>query len=222
MINKKIPKNRFYSKMDAPTKRFFTASVDSIVLLNKLSTTTTNIKSTKNVEEIFLIKINFNHELYQFIKDSLLKKMLTAIDTLIPYKVLFFLDGPKGKLSSKVSFFIAYKEKFIRNLDNCKVLKYYNKSVEIKKIEAFEKELNNTLSSLNLEIVYEKLIKLIVGSDSKLNLATFVENTSTKERLISEIDNLENKVKSEKQADKQYDYFMELKQKKKELGMLVS
>ncbi|MDD4082867.1 MAG: DUF4391 domain-containing protein [Sphaerochaetaceae bacterium] len=224
-VNLKIPKNRFYEKMDSKTKKYFAEKIESITILNKISKDTTNINSTKNVEEIFLIRITLKQEPYNFLKEKFIEDILETIDSAIPYAILFYLTGPEAKIGTKFKekvFGVSYKIRQKRDSDNCKVQKVFLKKFNLKELDSFEAKLRNALNSINLELVYEKVVKLTAGSQSDLDLPDFVKSIEERRLLEQEIVVLESKVKSEKQADKQYDYFMKLKQKKEELGKLPS
>lgn len=224
-VNIKIPKNRFLGKMDAKTKKYLTENIESITVLNKISKDTININPTKNVEEIFLIQIYFKHGLFNFLKLTGVESILRVIDSAIPYAIIFYLNGPDANmdlLTKEKVFGVSYKIKHKNDPDNCKVERIFLKKVNIKHVGSFQDELNAALNSINLELVYEKILKIIAGSKSEMNLPDFVQNSEKKELLERELITLENKVKSEKQAGRQYDYFIELKQKKDELGKLPS
>jgi hypothetical protein len=171
IINKKIPKQRFYSKMDESIKKFFTNEVDSIILTNKLSTNTINLSKKGIVEEILVIKILFKNKFFEFFKTKMFEDLIKVIESSIPYTILFLLDGPKSNVLGKQDIFcISYKNKLKNNPDNCKVAKIFIKKVNDVDLDNFLVKLEDCVNSKNLEEVYEKITKLIAGEYFNINI----------------------------------------------------
>lgn len=209
LINRKIPKKRFYenTNIKSKTKKRFVEEIDSIVLMNKLSEDTINIKKTKNIEEIFIFKINLKiNSPINKIEDLLL-----IIDRSIPYPILYEIELPDGNRLYK----IAHKKRNKVYSNEFVVEIYFTKKVSNKK--EFERKLRKTLNSLDLGNVYKKIIRLLAGHEDKIKIEDLVEKEKKKRALEDEIAKLEKKVNKEKQADKQFDIFNKLKHKKKEL-----
>jgi hypothetical protein len=210
-LNQKIPKERFYQNLevDNKIKERFVNEIESIRLKNKFSKDTLGIKGTKNVEEVFIFSIITKDESY-FDK---IEDLLLLIDRAIPYPILYEFD-----FQDKKTYKIAYKEKSKANANESVVDVYFTREIEDEK--KFEKEIKGIFNSLNLEILYEKLIKIILQENSKKDVKELVENFKTKWLLLKEIEVLEKKVKTEKQADRQFKLLNELGEKKRELEEL--
>jgi hypothetical protein len=210
-LNQKIPKERFYQNLevDNKIKERFVNEIESIRLKNKFSKDTLGIKGTKNVEEVFIFSIIIKDESY-FDK---IEDLLLLIDRAIPYPILYEFD-----FKDKKTYKIAYKEKSKANANESVVDVYFTREIEDEK--KFEKEIKGIFNSLNLEILYEKLIKIILQENSKKDVKELVENYKTKEILLKEIAVLEKKIKTEKQADRQFKLLNELGEKKRELEEL--
>ncbi|MCA9497394.1 MAG: DUF4391 domain-containing protein, partial [Nanoarchaeota archaeon] len=74
IIEKKIPKTRFYENIELSSKikQKFVNYIDSIYLMNKFSKDTININPTNEVEEIFVFKVILKSEKYLSSVDELL------------------------------------------------------------------------------------------------------------------------------------------------------
>lgn len=205
-LNQKIPKERFYQNLDidSKTKERFQKEIESIHLKNKLSRGTIGIKKTKNVEEVFIFSIVLKDKRY-FNK---IEDLLLLIDRAIPYPILyeFVFEG-------KRFYKIAYKERSRANENEFVVDIYFTR--EIKSEDRFEEEIRDIFNSLDLEILYEKLVKIVLEDNSKMNLRELVKKYKLRELLTREIEVLEKKVRNEKQADKHFKLFSELSTKRK-------
>jgi hypothetical protein len=207
-FNQKIPKERFYKNLEVnnKTKREFIETIDSIILRNKLAKDTLNIPATKEIEEIFVLEIKLKkEENLENVEDILL-----LIDRAIPYPILYLIFA-----GDKLYYKIAYKKRNKVSGDYFVVETYFSREIENEKM--FEKELKPIFNSLNLEILYERLIRIISGSEKEIPIEELVEHTKQRRILEKEIGILENKIKIEKQTDKQYKLFEELGTKKKGL-----
>jgi len=171
IINKKIPKTRFYSQMDEATKKFFTDEIESLLLTNKLSPDTVDLPKKGIVEEILVIKILFKNKFFEFFKTKLFENIIRMIENSIPYTILFMLDGPKSNVLEKQNIFcISYKNKLKKDPDSCKVSKIFIKKVNNQDLSEFSQKLDDSLKSKNLEEVYEKITKLIAGEYFNINI----------------------------------------------------
>jgi len=207
-FNQKIPKERFYQNLDVnnKTKKEFIDSIDTITLKNKLAKDTLNINSTKEVEEIFVLGIELKKE------ESLenIEDLLLLIDRAIPYPILYKISRRK-----KTLYKIAYKKRNKVSGDDFVVETYFSREIENE--AKFEKELTPIFNSINLEVLYERLIRIISGVKKDTPIEELVENIKKRRILEREIEVLEKKVKTEKQTDKSYKLFEELGIKKREL-----
>ncbi len=208
-FNNKIPKERFYENLDIPNKikERFKKEISAIYLKNKLSNDTLHIKGTKNIEEIFVFYIKLKEDIY-FEK---IEDLLLLIDRAIPYPVLY-----EFSLEDKTVYKIAHKERSKNNENESVVDVYFTREMD----KGFEKDLKNLSNSLNLEILYEKLVKAIIGLKSKRPIGILVQEYKNKKLLETDIIILEKRIKLEKQPDRQFELLNKLGLKKKELKKL--
>ena len=85
-FNKRIPKQKFYEKMDVSPalKRVFVDQIRIIYWRNKLAATTMNITAGEEVTEIEVLEIRLQEQ-------KLDEAVLRQIDKEIPYHILFLL-----------------------------------------------------------------------------------------------------------------------------------
>jgi hypothetical protein len=211
IINKKISKKRFYenSEISSSIKKKFINYIGSVTLSNKFSKDTINISGTDEVEEIFVIQVFLKSEEYL----DKIEDVLSIIDRSIPYPVLFEFQLGENHFVYK----IAYKKKSKIDDNKSVVDVYFTREIIKKDLKRFEKEIKGVFNSLNLEIFYEKLIRLFIKGDKNLSIDRVVEKHKKYALILREIEILEKKVSKEKQADKQFKLFKELKEKKAEL-----
>lgn len=212
LLNQKIPKERFYDKaeIEGSLKKRFQEEISSIHLKNKLSKDTLGIKGTKDVEEVFIFSIALKSEKYL----EKIEDLLLLIDRAIPYPILYEIE-----FDSKIVYKIAYKERNKASANDSVVDVYFTKEIE-KNDKKFEKVAKDVFNSINLEILYEKLIKLILNKQTNKPIKELVENYKRSLVLTKEIEALENKARNEKQHDKHFKLMNELGDKKKELERL--
>ena len=199
-FNRRIPKAKFYENINITTfiKRLFVDQIKNIYWRNKIASTTVNLIDGKYVTEIEVFEVNLNNsqvdiELFKF------------IDSVIPYHILYILE-----YNGKYQVWIGYKE--TTNIDKkiSKVDRYYHTNW-------FEEtELVVRLEGLNLDDVYENLVRQIAGdklqSDSSTeSLKQSVERDKEIETLQKQISILQNKIRKEKQLNKQIEMNTELK-----------
>jgi len=202
-IVKNIPKTSFYEKADMTpaVRKKFVEYVVSIYLVNKLSKDTLNIKPTKNVEEIFVFQVKLKDAKYLY----KIEDVLSVIDKSVPYPILFVLIVDDQEIMYK----IAYKQKNKID-DNKSVIDTYLTKEHLE----FKEKLYN---SLNLEVLYERILRLFLNRNDDLDIEEAIHQYKSKESLSKELERLEKKVVREKQPDKQYDLYNEIKRIKKEL-----
>ena len=203
-IVKNVPNNTFYERaeMTPGVKKKFKDYVVSIYLVNKLSKDTLNIKPTKNVEEIFVFEIKLKDEKYL----DRIEDVLSVIDKSVPYPILFVIIVDDNKVMYK----IAYKQRNKVDSDRSVVDVY----LSLDKLELNKKIFN----SLNLEIFYERLLRLFLQGYGKLDIAEAIYKYKNKLALTKELEMLEKKVIQEKQPDRQYELHKQIKSIKKELN----
>ena len=203
-FNKRIPKQKFYEHITVSPalKKSFVDQIRMIYWRNKVAATTVNLAPGTIVDEIEVFEIKLNSA-------SLDEAVLRQIDREISYHIIFLLEY-EGKLQA----WTAYKEKTPTANAVFKVGKYYHTEWMT------EAELPIRIDGLNLDTVYENFVRQIAGdalkADSGESLKASVERDEKKKQLEKQIAVLENKMRREKQLNRQMEMNAELKQLKKE------
>ena len=204
-FNKRIPKQKFYDNLDvSPTlRRVFVDQIRIVYWRNKLAASTLNIAAGEAVTEIEVFEVRLNEPLLD-------EAVLKQIDKEIPYHLLFILtcDG-------KAQAWIGYKEAAASGSNAFKVSRYYHTDWMA------EEELKLHIDGLNMDAVYESLVRQIAGdkllSESGESLKESVQRDEKKKQLEKQIAALESKMRKEKQLNRRMEMNAELKRLKIEL-----
>lgn len=205
-FNKKIPKQKFYDNLDiSPAlRRVFVNQIRLVYWRNKLAASTLNIATGEAVTEIEVFEVRLNDP-------QLDEAVLKQIDKEIPYHILFVLT-----CNGKAQAWIGYKEAAASGSNTFKVSRYYHTDWMP------EDELHLHIDGLNMDAVYESLVRQIAGeklqTDSGESLKESVERDEKKKQLEKQISTLENKMKKEKQLNRRMEMNTELKKIKKVLN----
>lgn len=206
VFNKKIPKQKFYEKLDISPelKRVFIEQVKTIYWKNKIAVSTTNLAAGDEVTEIEIFKIHLNTKSFN-------EEFLYQIDREIPYHILFLLE-----YQGKCQAWIAYKEPIKSRSTAFKVKGYYRTDW------LAEDKLSLQLEGLNLDMVYENFVRQIAGDKLEINISgetlkQSVEKSEQKQALQRQITTLQAKIRKEKQLNKQMQINDKIKKLKKEL-----
>ena len=202
-FNRRIPKSKFYENINITTslKRLFVDQIKNIYWRNKIASTTTNLIDGKYVTEIEVFEINLNSSQVDI-------DLLKSIDSVIPYHILYILE-----YNGKYQAWIGYKENTNIEKKISKVDRYYH-TVWLEETELIVK-----LEGINLDDVYENLVRQIAGNQLQSNnfsesLKHSVERDKEIEILQKQISILQNKIRKEKQLNKQIEMNTELKKLK--------
>lgn len=204
-FNKRIPKQKFYEHITVSPalKKSFVDQIRMIYWRNKVAATTVNLAPGIIVDEVEVFEIKLNSA-------PLDEAVLRQIDREISYHIIFLLEY-EGKLQA----WTAYKEKTPTANAAFKVGKYYHTEWMT------EAELPIRIDGLNLDAVYENFVRQIAGdalkADSGESLKASVERDEKKKQLEKQIAALENKMRREKQLNRQMEMNAELKKLKKEI-----
>ena len=205
-FNKRIPKQKFYENMEiSPViKQIFVEQIKMIYWRNKIAVSTTNLATGHDVTEIEVFEIRLNHS-------ELDERVLRQIDREIPYHILFLLE-----YEGKYQAWIGYKEITTSGNKRVKVGKYYHSDWRL------EEELHLWLEGLNIDTIYENLVRQIAGDKLKKitpdeSLKESITKDAKKEQLEKQISALTVKIRKEKQLNKQIELNTEVKKLKKEL-----
>jgi hypothetical protein len=208
-FNKRIPKQKFYENLDVSPalKKVFVEQVKIIYWKNKIATTTMNLAPGTDVTEIEVFEVKLNAQ-------TLDESMLRQMDKEIPYHILFLLE-----YEGKYQAWIGYKEATVSGNNVFKVNKYYHTDW------MDEEKLPLKLEGLNIDAVYENLVRQIAGDKLKSesvgeSLKESVVRDEQRRQLQKQIGVLQAKIRKEKQLNKQMQMNNELKKLKKELEEL--
>ena len=207
-FNKRIPKQKFYDNLDVfPTlRRVFVDQIRLVYWRNKLAASTLNIAAGEVVSEVEVFEVRLN-------EPKLDEAVLKQIDKEIPYHILFILtcDG-------KAQAWIGYKEAAASGSNAFKVNRYYHTDWMP------EDELQLRIDGLNMDTVYESLVRQIAGdklqAESGESVKESVERDEKKKLLEKQIAALESKMRREKQLNRQMEMNAELKRLRKESGRI--
>lgn len=207
-FNKKIPKQKFYDNLDiSPAlRRVFVDQIRLVYWRNKLAASTLNIATGEAVTEIEVFEVRLNDP-------QLDEAVLKQIDKEIPYHILFVLT-----CNGKAQAWIGYKEAAASGSNAFKVSRYYHTGW------VPEDELHLHIEGLNMDAVYESLVRQIAGdklqTDSGESLKESVERDEKKKQLEKQIAVLESKMRREKQLNRQMEINKQIKSLHKELEVL--
>ena len=207
-FNKKIPKQKFYDNLDiSPAlRRVFVDQIRLVYWRNKLAASTLNIATGEAVTEIEVFEVRLNDP-------QLDEAVLKQINKEIPYHILFVLT-----CNGKAQAWIGYKEAAASGSNAFKVSRYYHTDWMP------ENELHLHIDGLNMDAVYESLVRQIAGdklqTDSGESLKESVERDEKKKQLEKQIAVLESKMRREKQLNRQMEINKQIKSLHKELEVL--
>lgn len=203
-FNKRIPKEKFYENLNVtPTvKKCFVDQIKVIYWRNKIASSTTNLAAGSTVTEIEVFEVR--------LKTNILDEaVLRQIDKEIPYHIIFLLE-----YDGKYQVWTAYKEASTGNTA-FKVNHYYHTDW------LSEEEIPLKLEGLNVDTVYENFVYQIAGDTLQANenesLQDVVERDEKIKNLKKQIEELQAKIRKEKQLNVQMKLNKELKLLKKAL-----
>ena len=211
VVNKVIPKVKFYEKTGANSKlkQLFIDDIEQIIWKNKLSKDTINLQEGNTVKEIEVFEINLKHK-------NLSKDILKTIDKFIPYHIFYVLS-----FEDEIKITIAYKENN-KNNENLMVVDSYYESEWMNKNDcSIQLDLINSL-----DYVYNEFIKFLIPRDlpkgNDNDIESIIENEKQIQILEKEIEQLEKNLKKEKQFNKKVEIKKLLREKKKYLETLIA
>ena len=205
-FNKRIPKQKFYENIEVSSslRRVFVEQIKIVYWRNKLAVSTLNIASGESVTEIEVFEVRLTEPILE-------ETVLRQIDKEIPYHILFVLT-----CEGKVQAWIGYKEAAVSGSNAFKVNRYYHTEW------MSENELRFSIDGLNMDAVYENLVRQIAGeilqTNSNESLKESVERDEERRRFEKQIAALENKIRKEKQLNRRMEMNTELKLLKKQLN----
>lgn len=197
-FNKRIPKQKFYENAAVPAavKRLFADQLRCIYWRNKLAVSTLNLTAGERVTEIEIFELCLTGPKHQ-------------IDSEIPYHILFVLS-----YENKVQAWIGCKDTSANS--SAKVSRYLHTDWMP------ETEFSLTISGLSLDAVYDGLVRQIArlqgeSRSAAYSIAENIQRSAEREKLQKQIAALENKIRKEKQFNRQVEMNAELTRLKKNL-----
>ena len=197
-FGKRIPKQKFYENIDITPdqKRLFIKQIHSICWQCKLAATTLNLAAGSTVTEVEVFGLELN-------APELDETLLRLIDKAIPYHILYILT-----YDSRAQAWIGYKD----TSGGSAAIRYYHTDW------IPEDELQFRVDGLNMDAVYENLVRQIAGdelqADAGESLQASVARDERRRQLEKQIATLENKMRKEKQLNRRMEINAELKKMK--------
>ena len=207
-FNKRIPKQKFYENLTVSPalKKVFVEQVKVIYWRNKIAASTMNIAPGSNVTELEIFEVRLN-------SPTLDDGFLRQIDKEIPYHILFLLE-----YEGKQKAVIGYKEESVGNAA-FKVNRYYSTDWQETDSLALKAD------GLSVDAIYENFIRQIAGDTLTTaalgeSIKETVDRDEKRQTLQKQIEQLQTKIRKEKQLNRQMQMNAELKKLKKELEVL--
>ena len=204
-FNKKIPKQKFYNKLQVSSKleKQFVKEIDSIIWKNKLSAETLNVNVGNSVKEIEIIEINLKEK-------DIGQNIIEFIDREIPYHIVFIL-----RYEQLGQIFISYKEDSKSRQAKFIVDSYF-------KTEWVDyNDLSLKIDGLTLDKIYENFIIQVAEDklpiENSTDLKEAVNISKERDKLLAYKASLQNKIKNEKQFNIQVNLAAELRKVKNQL-----
>lgn len=193
-VNKIIPKNKFYEKatLNSKLQKEFVDKIQKMTWKYKLAESTVGITKTDKVTEMQIFEIELKEQVIP-------KNVLKVIDKAIPYQILYHFIYKDNE-----AYGITLKEN--NNAEN-----YY--------FSDWNEEKNFDFTGIDLEKVYQKLVKAFIRSDVQ-NKSTFNDIINIYKKITAlenEIAVLENKIRKEPQFNRKVELNKVLLERKNEL-----
>lgn len=189
-IKKVIPKSALFSKfsMNTLSREKFDADVKRITLVGEVSKNTIAINKGENVSSFFVLLVSLKQEKYD-------EKNIILLSKLIDQNMLLILE---------------YENKAKLAIYHTKLMTSDWKPTE---------EYSITLSGLDLDVVWENIVVQVgkVEIEQSKTLDEQIEKDELRNKLLSEIEKLEKKARSEKQPKKKFELATQVKSLKKQL-----
>lgn len=176
-VGKIIAKENFYGDIDTTTKNLFQKEIARIVWEYKLAPNTINLQA-KKWPEVEVLRITLKNS-------EIPEKVLKAIDSAIPYPILFLIE--KGSIERAA---ICYKEQNQKDENTAKVDTYFYTEWNDEKLQ------NIKIDGLDIDTVFSNFVRQIAGD--KL---TFTKSTDTPKTIKEDVEKLKEREKIQKQID---------------------
>lgn len=210
LVNRNIPKTKFYehASISRTVKDAFVSQIQQITWAYKLSPETTNLAAVKGLFEIQVFNI-------QLKAPELDSGVLLSIDKAIPHPIFYQL-----LFEEKMRVVMAYKR--INEADETKwVIEQYLSSQWLTIAEA--EQLKTPLPiALNLGGLYEQMLKALmpITAHEGESIKAQTERLSQITQKQKEIDQLQSKMRNEKQFNRKVEMNNQLKTLQQQLEQL--
>ncbi len=187
IVNRFIPKGKFYSKTKINTKlqQLFTDEIEKIIWTHKISPQTLNISAGDYAElQVFEITLKGSDVSSQILKH---------IDSYIPYPIVFIL---KKDDVNKVA--MSFKEPFSSKNNLMKVYTHYATD--------WSQEINIKLKGRSVDEIYKSYLHQISPNlelKPDLDIKSAIEKNQSKEKISKQIDALNRAILHEISISKQ-------------------
>ena len=202
-FNRRIPKQKFYEELPLTPalRRVFVGQINAIWWRSKIAPATANLAPGRTVAELEVFEL-------QLAQPSLDAGVLRAIDKRIPYPIVYLLtcDGrcqawigyqPAGQGGARVYYHTAWQP---------------------------QEDLKLELRGLDTDVAYENFVRQIAGgaldTPAAEPLPRSIARDQRRRALEKQIAVLQNKIRREKQLNRQIELNGELKRLRKELDCL--
>lgn len=187
-VGRIVAKENFYSNIDPATKNLFQNEIARIIWEYKLAPNTINLPA-KRWQEIEVFRITLKNS-------EITEKVLRAIDSAIPYPILFLIE--KGTIEKAA---ICYKEQNQKDENTAKVDTYFYTEWNDEKLA------NIKIDGLNIDAVFSNFVRQIAGDkltsvgktdeEAPKSIKEDVEALKEREKILKQIAALDRKIKAE-------------------------
>jgi len=205
LLDRSIPKQKFYLNLKASSslERLFIDEVKSIRWMYKLAPDTFNIREGETVKEIEVLELSLKGT-------TISQEIVEAIDREIPYHLVFVM-----RYLEKGQIWISYKQDSKKKAGKFKVEQYYTTDWM-----PYD-DLTLSLDGLTMDRLYESFLLQVAGDrlqrEAGDDIQEAVEKDIQREKLERRIQKLENKIRNERQFNRQVDLMAELREVKAQL-----
>lgn len=187
-VGRIVAKENFYGNIDTATKNLFQSEISRIIWEYKLAPNTINLPAKKWPEiEVFRIVLK-NSEIPE--------KVLKAIDSAIPYPILFLIE--KGSIEKAA---ICYKEQSLKDENSTRVDTYFYTEWNDERLQSIK------IDGLSIDTVFSNFVRQIAGNkltsvkktneEAPKSIKEDVEALKEREKIMKQIAVLDRKIKVE-------------------------
>lgn len=205
LLDRSIPKQKFYLNLKASSslERLFIDEVKSIRWMYKLAPDTFNIREGETVKEIEVLELSLKGT-------TISQEIVEAIDREIPYHLVFVM-----RYLDKGQIWISYKQDSKKKAGTFKVERYYTTDW------IPYDDLTLPFDGLTMDRLYESFLLQVAGDrlqrEAGDDIQEAVEKDIQREKLVRRIQKLENKIRNERQFNRQVGLMAELREAQAQL-----